>query len=244
MEKIKESLPLLKAVKKTTFNSIITQSYLNPVHSPPNLKDSFKSQSFKNITKFVPKLKPKQSTFVPTPLKLNTEKKHISEKEDNDEKQLSEDEIKIIDSSSSSISSSDINLSDDFSENKIKEDKNTSPYIKAKFETDLKESNNDSDSFCLEEVENTDTNENIKVLRKKMCQMKFRIGSNKFKESEEVIHDEFRNNFDIGVKQYKKEKDINLYGSTNFFENKENIKPKGRSIFEVISKGNRKKTNV
>jgi hypothetical protein len=240
MEKIKERLPLLKVVKKTTFNSIITQSYINHVYTPLKLKDSFKSQSFKKITKFVPKLKPKQSTFVPTPLRLNTEKKHISEKEDNDEKQLTEDEIKIIDSSSS-ISSSDINISDDDSENKIKEDKNTSPDINAKFETDLKENNNDSDSFYLEEVKNTDTNENIKILRKKMCQMKFRVGSNKFKESEEVIHDEFRNNFDIGLKQYKKEKDVNLFGSANLFENKENIKPKGRSIFEVISKGNRKK---
>ena len=210
------------------------------MYTPLKLKDSFKSQSFKKITKFVPKLKPKQSTFVPTPLRLNTEKKHISEKEDNDEKQLTEDEIKIIDSSSS-ISSSDINLSDDDSENKIKEDKNTSPDINAKFETDLKENNNDSDSFYLEEVKNTDTNENIKILRKKMCQMKFRVGSNKFKESEEVIHDEFRNNFDIGLKEYKKEEEINLYGSANFFESKGNIKPKSRSIFEVISKGNRKK---
>lgn len=241
MEKIKESLFHLKAVKKTTYNSIITQTYINPEHSPLKLKDTYKSQSFKKITHFVPKLKPKKSAFAPTPLKLNKEKKHISEKEDDDEKQMTGDEIKIICSSSSSISSSDINLSDDDSENKIKEDKNTSPDINAKFETDLKENNNDSDSFYLEEVKNTDTNENIKILRKKMCQMKFRVGSNKFKESEEVIHDEFRNNFDIGLKQYKKEKDVNLFGSANLFENKENIKPKGRSIFEVISKGNRKK---
>lgn len=240
MEKIKERLPLLKVVKKTTFNSIITQSYINHVYTPLKLKDSFKSQSFKKITKFVPKLKPKQSTFVPTPLRLNTEKKHISEKEDNDEKQLTEDEIKIIDSSSS-ISSSDINLSDDDSENKIKEDKNTSPDINAKFETDLKENNNDSDSFYLEEVKNTDTNENIKILRKKMCQIKIRINSNKFKETEEVIHDDFRNNFDIGLKKFKKEKEFNFNGSMNYLENKENIKPKGRSIFEVISKGDRKK---
>ena len=240
MEKIKERLPLLKVVKKTTFNSIITQSYINHVYTPLKLKDSFKSQSFKKITKFVPKLKPKQSTFVPTPLRLNSEKKHISEKEDNDEKQMTGDEIKIIDSSSS-VSSSDINLSDDDSENKIKENKYTSPDIDVKFKSDSKENNNDSDSFYLEEVKNTDTNENIKILRKKMSQMKFRIGSNKFKESEEVIHDEFRNNFDIGLKEYKKEEEINLYGSANFFENKGNIKPKSRSIFEVISKGNRKK---
>ena len=245
METINESLPLLKAVKKTTFNSVISQSYKNHVNSPPKFKNSFKSQSFKRILNFVPKLKPKKSTFAPTPLILNTNKKHISEKDDYDEKQMTGDEIKVIDSSSS-ISSSDINISDEDSENKIKEDKNTSPEINAKMETDLKENSSNSDSFYLEEAKNTDTNENIKILRKKMSQMKFRIGLNKFKESEEVIHDEFRNNFHIGLKEYKKEKEINLYGSVNFFENQKSIKPKGRSIFEVISKGVKKKeiTNV
>jgi len=243
MEKIKESLPQLKAVKKTTYNSIITLSYINPENTLLELKDTYKSQSFKKITNFVPQLKPRKSTFVPTPLKLNTEQKHISEKEkeDDEEKQMTGDEIKIIDSSSSSISSSDINLSDDDSENKIKENKNTSPDMNVKLESDLKENNNDSDSFYLEEVKNTGANENIKILRKKMCQIKIRIGSNKFKETEEIIHDEFRNNFDIGLKKFEKEKEFNLYGSVNYFENKENIKPKGRSIFDVISKGDRKK---
>jgi hypothetical protein len=241
MEKIKESLPLLKAVKKVTYNSIITQSHINPCHSPLKLKGSYRSQSFKKITNFVPKLKPKKSTFVPTPLKLNTQKKQISEKEEDDEKQMTGDEIKIINSSSSSISSSEINLSDDDSENKIKENKKFSPEINAKFESDLKENNDDSDSFYLDEVKNINANENIKILRKKMCHIKIRIGSNKFKETEEVIHEEFRNNFDIGLKKYKKEKEINLYSSVKYFENKENIKPKGRSIFQVISTGNRKK---
>ena len=241
MEKIKESLPQLKAVKKNTYNSIITQSYINPENTSLGLKDTYKSQSFQKIINFVPQLKPRKSTFVPTPLKLNTEQKHISKKEDDEEKQMTGDEIKIIDSSSSSISSSDINLSDDDSENKIKENKNTSPNMNVKFESDLKENNNDSDSFYLEEVKNTGANENIKILRKKMCQIKIRIGSNKFIETEEVIHDEFRNNFDIGLKKFEKEKELNLYSSVNYFENKENIKPKGRSIFDVISKGDRKK---
>jgi hypothetical protein len=241
MEKIMESLPQLKAVKKTTYNSIITQTYINPEHTPLKFKDSFKSQSFKKITNFVPKLKPKKSTFAPTPLTLNKENKYISEKEDDDEKKMTEDEIKVIDSSFSSISSSDINLSDDDSENKIKEYKYTSPDIDVKFKSDSKENNNDSDSFYLEEIKNTVENENIKILRKKMCQIKIRNGTNKFKETEEVIHDEFRTNFDIGLHKNKKEKEFNLYSSVNYFENKENIKPKGKSIFEVISKGYRKK---
>jgi hypothetical protein len=241
MEKIMESLPQLRAVKKTTYNSIITQTLINPEHTPVKFKDSFKSQSFKKITNFVPKLKPKKSTFAPKPLTLNKENKHISEKEDDDEKKMTEDEIKVIDSSFSSISSSDINLSDDDSENKIKENKYTSPDINFKFKSDSKENNNDSDSFYLEEIKNTVENENIKILRKKMCQIKIRNGTNKFKETEEVIHDEFRNNFDIGLHKSKKEKEFNLYSSVNYFENKENIKPKGKSIFEVISKGYRKK---
>jgi hypothetical protein len=241
MEKIMESLPQLRAVKKTTYNSIITQTLINPEHTPVKFKDSFKSQSFKKITNFVPKLKPKKSTFAPTPLTLNKENKYISEKEDDDEKKMTEDEIKVIDSSFSSISSSDINLSDDDSENKIKENKYTSPDIDVKFKSDSKENNNDSDSFYLEEIKNTVENENIKILRKKMCQIKIRNGTNKFKETEEVIHDEFRTNFDIGLHKNKKEKEFNLYSSVNYFENKENIKPKGKSIFEVISKGYRKK---
>lgn len=47
MEKIMESLPQLRAVKKTTYNSIITQTLINPEHTPVKFKDSFKSQSFK-----------------------------------------------------------------------------------------------------------------------------------------------------------------------------------------------------
>ena len=242
MEKIIQSLPQVKAVKKTTYNSIINQSYLNPENSPLQLNDIYKSQSFKKIINFVPKLKPRKSTFVPTPLKLNTDKKHISDKEDDDERQMTGDEIKIIDSSSS-ISSSDINLSDEDSENKMKESKNISPQIDVKFESDLKENNDESDSFYLDEVKNIGVNENIKILRKKMCQIRIRTGSNKFKETEEAIHEDFKKNFDIGLKKYEKEKEINLYGSVNYFQNKENIKPKGRSIFEVISlsKGDKKK---
>lgn len=242
MDIIKESLPQLKAVKKTTYNSIINHSYLNPENTPFELKNTYKSQSFKKITNFVPKLGPKKSTFVPSPLKLNIDKKHISEKEDDYEKQMTGDEIKIIDSSSSSFSSSDINLSDDDSENKTKEYKNTSLDMNVKFESDLKEISNESDSFYLD-VKNIETNENMKILRKKMCQIRIRIGSNKFKEAEEVIHDDFKNNFDIGLKKYEKEKEVNWYGSVNLLQNKENIKPKCRSIFEVISlsKGNKKK---
>lgn len=175
MEKIMESLPQLRAVKKTTYNSIITQTLINPEHTPVKFKDSFKSQSFKKITNFVPKLKPKKSTFAPTPLTLNKENKYISEKEDDDEKKMTEDEIKVIDSSFSSISSSDINLSDDDSENKIKENKYTSPDIDVKFKSDSKENNNDSDSFYLEEIKNTVENENIKILRKKCAKLKFEM---------------------------------------------------------------------
>ena len=242
MEIIKESLPQLKAVKKTTYNSIIYQSYLNPENTPIELKESYKSQSFKKITNFIPQMRPRKSTFAPKPLKLNTDKKHISKKEDDEEKQMTGDEIKIIDSSSS-LSSSDINFSDDNSENKINGHKTTSPDMKVKFESDLKDNNDDNDSFYLEEDKNTGANENIKILRKKMCQIKIRVGPNKFKETEEIIHDEFKSNFDIGLKKYEKEKEINLYNSVNCFENKENIKPKCRSIFEVISlsKGDKKK---
>ena len=108
-EEISFNLPILKAVKKTTYNGKINKARLNinPGGSPIQ-KSLARSQSFKKILNFVPRLKPRKSTFVPTPLKLNIVNK---EKDDND-KQLSGDEIEFIDSessSSSSLSSSNMN---------------------------------------------------------------------------------------------------------------------------------------
>ena len=74
----------------------------------------------------------------------------------------------------------------------------------------------------------------MKLIRKKMAQIKNKAGINKFKETEGFIHEKFKNNFNIGLKNNEKEgkfKD-NLHISINVFEKK---KPKSKSIFEVIS---------
>lgn len=263
MEDIKLSLPQLKAVKKTTYNEIINQSHLNINRdsSPLNLYRGLRSQSFQTIDNFVPKLKPLKSTFIPVPLRLNDEKKDFSskgkEKEDIN-KQMSGDEIDYDEDSSSSISSSDIGSSEEDSlEIKIKEkDKedeivynNNSNSINEKIDAHLNEKVDEYDKNNYDDLyiskhkysneswynNNWDINKNIKSLRKKMSKIRARVGISKLKETEEFIRDNFKNNFSIGLKKYEKNNDLSLYNSVNILENKENIKPRIRTIFEVIS---------
>ena len=115
-EEISFNLPILKAVKKITYNVVVNKARLNinPENTPIQ-KIIARSKSFKKIDNFVPKLKPKKSTFIPTPLRLTT----VNKEKDDNEKQLSGDEIKFIDSdsSSSSVSSSDMDNSCEEEEN-------------------------------------------------------------------------------------------------------------------------------
>ena len=177
---------------------------------------------------------------------------------------LSGDEIQIIDSvssSSSSLSSSDMNNSseeendkDKKKENEIKKELN---FNNKTFSINLEkiESNNDNDndndidddcdSFYLNEIkENMDNGKKIKKgnhmtnMRKKMSQIKAKIEYNKFKETEGVVHDNFKENYDIGLKKCEKEEDYhsNLHASLHLVENKnKNIKYQSKSIFEVLS---------
>lgn len=262
MEDIKLSLPQLKAVKKITYNAILNQSHLNinRDNSPLKLYRNLKSQSFKTIDNFVPKLKLLKSTFIPVPLRLNDETKNFSskgkEKEDIN-KQMSGDEIDY-DEDSSSISSSDMDSSEEDSlEIKIKEkDKddeivynNNSNSINEKIDAHLNEKVDEYDKNNYDDLyvskhkysneswykNNCDINKNIKSLRKKMSKIKARVGISKLKETEEFIRDNFKNNFGIGLKKYEKNNELSLYSSVNILENKENIKPRIRTIFEVIS---------
>ena len=82
MEDLSLNIPLIKAVKKATYSSIIKKSRLNLNPENVPVQGYTRSQSFKNVTKFVPLIMPRKSTFVPTPLKLNKNKKN----EDEDEK--------------------------------------------------------------------------------------------------------------------------------------------------------------
>jgi len=256
-EEISFNLPILKAVKKTTYNGIINKARLNinPGGSPIQ-KSLARSQSFKKILNFVPRLKPRKSTFVPTPLKLNNVNK---EKDDND-KQLSGDEIEFIDresSSSSSLSSSEMNNTSEEEEKdkekkiikeikEIKIDKafNISNINNSSSNIEKIESNNiddDNDSFYLNEIIENDKkakHKNIKNMRKKMSHIKAKLDPFKFKETEGIVHDNFKNNFDIGLKNYEKEDDYNnkKHASINAFDIKSiDKKVKSKSIFDVLS---------
>lgn len=249
MNDIKKNFQILKAVKKTTYNGIINQAKLNinPENAPIQKMSVPRSQSFKKIPNFVPKLKPKKSTFIPAPLKLNNLSPcHKKKKEEDFDKQISDDEIEIISNSDDSfISSSDIENSSNEDTDQKKNQigvffKNSSTNFIEDLE--LKDKDSGCDFFKLNEIkevienddDNIEMNKNMKLIRKKMAQIKTRAGINKFKETEGFIHEKFKNNFNIDLKNNEKEgkfKD-NLHISINVFEKK---KPKSKSIFEVIS---------
>lgn len=250
MKEIKSNFQVLKAVKKNTYNSINKLVNLN-ANEDKKKNIIQRSISLKNFHNFVPNLKPKKSTFVPTPLKLNPENKIFKEKDDFDNKQLSEDEIEIVDdgSSCSSLSSSDLDSS--FNEEEIDEAKDRELKTELLLKNDVEKiESKDADSNCdsfnlydikecidLEDGKSPEVNKNMKGLRRRMSQIKAKADIVKSKEANEIISDNFKNNFDIGLKKNEESDDKrNLYCSVNFFDHKfGNIKPKSKSIFEVIS---------
>jgi hypothetical protein len=238
MDEIENHLPKLKAAKKTTYSAIVSQVHLNinPENEPIKNVGGPRSQSFKKIAAFVPNLKPKKSTFIPPALKLNLQNKLPSKEKDDTEidKQMSEDEIEIIDNSSSSscsISSSDMENENESNEDFEKKD------TENKIENNNKFKLEEIKEFLDDEEQNIEINKNMKNLRRKMSQIKARVVI-KNKESEETIHDKFKNNFDIGLKDEKENEVNTLHGSINRSEHKKNNeKPKTKSIFEVLASG-------
>ena len=263
MEDLSLNIPIIKAVKKVTYSGIIKKARLNlnPENAP--VQGYTRSQSFKNITRFVPRIMPRKSTFVPTPLKLN------KKKEDEDEKQLSEDEVRIIDSDSSdSIASSDLNNSSDeegkyqkgkkknINKNKIKNlekenDKEKEDDKEIKKENDnlcinlekieLNKIENDADSLNLNDNEE---HKNLRAVRRKMSQIKARAGKIKSNEMKDIISDNFKNAFDIDLKtddQPELYLTPKMHASVNCFG--ENNKPKTKSIFDVLSNSKKKNDN-
>ena len=156
------------------------------------------------------------------------------------DKQLSDDEFILnehsSDSDSSSISSSDM-------ENSSMENSEEKKYKKVESRKNL-----DFDALNLNEIkelseneenQNNDVNKNMKILRKKMMQIKSKAGIIKYKETEESVHDTFKNNFHIGLKNFEEEEDLPnyLHISTNKFDffKKDKSEPKVKSIFEILS---------
>ena len=257
MEEFKSNFQMLKAVKKSTYSGIIKLAKLSlNSESDPVKINACRSQSFKRITNFVPNIKPQKSTFAPTPLQLNKQNNNFH-KEEEIEKQLSDDEIKIVEinSSCSSLSSSQLNNSS--GEEMDKEDKrkeNTIEPIKKNSSCNIigKISSNNIEKECdflyLNENRNEDINKNMKALRKKMSNIKAKVGIFKYKETEEIVSDNLKKNFDVGPKKYENEEEnipTNLHGSIKFFENNNNLfsKAKSKSIFEVLTKKVNEKEN-
>ena len=246
MEEMEEfSMPILKAVKKTTYNAIVQKANLNLNKSPVKLNIG-RSQSFKKVSNFIPRLKPRKSNFFPSPLKLNLIN-NLNKNNVELEKQLSGDEIEIISNNSpcSSMSSADLDNSEEgeggsIKKKNIKKEFNIEafPKISSKNLLENFESDNllDCDSFTKEY-------KNMKTFRRKMMQIKYKAIIPKFKETEEYIPDNFINTFDISVKKYENEDNFqrNIYSSVNFFDNKINIAAKTKSIFDVLSSTSKKK---
>ena len=236
--------PIFKVVKKTTYNAIINKAKLNinPENAPINNLSINKSHSFKKISNFVPILRPKKSTLVPIPLKLNKQSPIFNKKKEKDDldKQLSDDEFILnehsSDSDSSSISSSDM-------ENSSMENSEKKKYKKVESRKNL-----DFDALNLNEIkelseneenQNNDAKKNMKILRKKMMQIKSKAGIIKYKETEESVHDTFKNNFHIDLKNYEEEEGVPnyLHIPINKFDifKKDKSEHKAKSIFEILS---------
>lgn len=264
MEDLSLNAPIIKAVKKATYSGIIKKARLtlNPENDP--VQGFIRSKSFKNITKFVPRIMPRKSTFVPTPLKLNNHDNIIHKKKDEDEKQLSEDEVKIIESESAgSLASSDINnSSDEEIENQINKNKDKEDNKKKEDDKDINIVNNNTLNNNIEKIEplniendadslnlnDIDEHKSLRAVRRRMSLIRVKAGKIKSKETKDIISDNLKNAFDFGLKKTEKQEGETIrpkmHASMNFFgENKSNVKQKTISIFEVLS-GSKKKKDI
>ena len=241
----------IKAVKKTTYNSVISQVHIKiNTEEGPIQKDFVpRSQSFKKFTRFVPTLKPKKSTFMPSPLKLDNQ---ISEKEEEqDDKQKSDDEIQIIDdednSSFLSDSSSEIENSNNENIKKEKEQdkeenngiifKKSSTNVSENKESKDMDNNIAYDPIEINDIKENEDNKSMKIFRRKMSKIKVKAGINKSKEAVETINDNFKKNYNIGLKKIEKKHESDLHSTLNFMDNNkdENENPKVKSIFDILS---------
>ena len=73
----------------------------------------------------------------------------------------------------------------------------------------------------------------------KMMQIKSKAGIIKYKETEESVHDTFKNNFHIDLKNYEEEEGVPnyLHIPINKFDifKKDKSEHKAKSIFEILS---------
>ena len=260
MEDLSLNMPIIKAVKKATYSGLINKTNLNLNLDNSPVQSYNRSKSYKKLTKFVPRIMPRKSTFVPPPLKLNeTINNNIHKKiENEDEKQLSEDEIKIIDSDSSdSLASSELNNSSD---EEIKKEKNKNENkVKDKEKEDNKETNNDKDNLGKIELNNKENDidslnlndieeyKNLRAFRRKMSQIKSKAVKIKSKESKDIISDNFKIEFDIGLKKADEQEEVltpKLHASEKFFgENNSNNNQNTKSIFEILSSSKKNDNN-
>lgn len=242
----------IKTVKKATYNSVISQVHIkiNLEEGPIQKEFVPRSQSFKKFTRFVPTLKPKKSTFMPTPLKLDNQISEKDEEHNDFDKQKSDDEIKIIDEDNSSFlsgSSSEVENSNNegIKNEKVKDKEENNGIIFKKSSTNVSENkeskdmdnNIDYDPIEINDIKENEDNKSMKIFRRKMSKIKVKTGISKYKEAEETINDNFKKMFNIGMKKIEKKYESDLYSTFNCIDiNKnENENPKVKSIFDIIS---------
>ena len=246
----------IKTVKKTTYNSLTNQVHLkiNLERGPFQKEFVNRSQSFKNVIRFVPTLKPKKSTFMPTPLNLDNIINEKEEEKSDFDKQKSDDEIQIIDDedNSSFLSGSSSEVENSIDENikreKVKEKEkltknggifkmSSTDVFENKESKDIANNNIDFDAFEINDIKDNEDNKSMKIFRRKMSQIRVKAGINKYKETEDTINDNFKKNYNIGLKIIEKKYESDLYSSKKYldFNKNENENPKVKTIFEVLS---------
>ena len=133
----------------------------------------------------------------------------------------------------------EIEIENNKDKNKDK-DKNTLYNIIEKKESDNLENEN-IDNLNINDIEG---NKNMRAVRRKMSQIRAKAGKNIPKETKDIINDNFKTIFDICLKKEDDKKvKVNLtpklHGSGD--ENKNaNIRPRTKSIFEVLSNSSKK----
>ena len=124
---------------------------------------------------------------------------------------------------------------------KIPSNKISSCNVINKIESIDFEEENDYEIYLFENKENFGKLNKLRLLRRKMSQIRAKAGTIKFKETQEVIHDNFKKNYNIGLDdtEIDDEPNNNLHVSVNNFEIKKShnasLNHRPKSIFEVLS---------
>lgn len=249
--------------KKHTYQIDNIKFNLKKSFDKPQNKKNLRCYSTKLFINFVPKITPKKSFCKPTFFQLNEEEK----KNENDKsfelakiESCDEYENESVDSSSIMSSSSDINKEEkndtqmhtplqNENENLIKseqkeynEDIFYFPEIKKDSNADEYDNLAYKKKYSMHEKDEKEEN-GIKSMRKEMSKIKSKNVLTKCKETEEIINQNMKNNFHIGINNFcldddeeKENKEENKENKNNhFLIDKKYISNKNFSILDILA---------